>query len=82
MRPKAQEPKPKKKKKKMNGITSSQKFPHIKGNNQKSENEKEKKNVNHISYSYLISKVYKELLLPNNKINKQPDLQKTIKEIQ
>ena len=42
MRPKAQEPKPKKKKK-MNGITSSQNFPHIKGNNQKSENEKEKK---------------------------------------
>ena len=76
MRLKAQEPKPKKKK--MNGITSSQKFPH----NQKSENEKEKKNVNHISYSYLISKVYKELLLPNNKINKQPDLQKTIKEIE
>ena len=39
MRPKAQEPKPKKGK----WITSSQKFPHSKGNNQKSENEKEKK---------------------------------------
>ena len=73
MRLKAREPKPKKQ---TNGITLSQKFPHIKGNNQKSENEKEKKNVNHIFYSYLISKVYKELLLPNNKINKQPDLQK------
>ena len=31
---------------------------------------KKKKNVNHISYSYLISKVYKELLLSNSKINK------------
>ena len=31
---------------------------------------KRKKNVNHISYSYLISKVYKELLLSNSKINK------------
>ena len=81
MRPKAQEPKPKKKKKDEWDYIKP-KFPTHQGKQSEEWKRKRKKNVNHISYSYLISKVYKELLLPNNKINKQPDLQKTIKEIE